>query len=67
MRLKGHDEPAVEGHLGGGQHGGDFSRVMAVVVYQQHAVDLAVALETAFGARELSQGRLDGGELDSHF
>ena len=65
MRLERDDQAAAERRARGGQHRGNLGRVMAVVVDDEHAAGLAVALEAPLGAVELPQRRGDARELDA--
>jgi hypothetical protein len=55
MRLKRNDEPAPKRRASRRKHGGNFRRVVAVIVDDEHAAGFAVTFEPAFRAVEVSK------------
>ena len=64
MRLEDRDEPARLAGARGAQHGGDFGRVVAVVVDDRDAGRRAASLIAALGAAEL--GERAGNPVERH-
>ena len=65
VRLEGDEDAARHAGAGGGEDGGDFGRVVAVVVDDHDAVGFAENVEAAFGAFEFGERAGDTVERDA--